>query len=97
MSNKDMSAFLDVSRNTITNYVRGHRPVPRSVILSWAQRTGVDPEWLEYGEDNDSATPSTPDDEGGKLRARPSGGTYVARSVPATEGPPHSDPQQADR
>ena len=44
------AADLGVSRNTVTNYERGHVRPRRPVLLAWAMRTGVPLSWLETGE-----------------------------------------------
>lgn len=45
----DMAEYLDVSRNTIGNYMAGRVKVPEAVILAWSMRTGVPPGWLKSG------------------------------------------------
>ena len=55
----ELAELLGVTPTTITNYTRGHNPVPRSVLLVWAMRCGVSLDWLEHGEE------STGDDDPG--------------------------------
>ena len=50
---------LEVSRDTISNYLAGRTRTPRAVLIAWAFRTGVPLEWLLTGEepqDNPGAT-----------------------------------------
>lgn len=49
MSNQDMAEALDVSRNTVSNYINGNTHPKRLYLKEWAVRTGVPPEWLETG------------------------------------------------
>jgi transcriptional regulator with XRE-family HTH domain len=67
VSRDEIAAELDVHKNTITNYVKGHTPPPRAVLRVWALRTGVPFEWLLTGHISD---------EGG-----PGQGTSVARCI----------------
>jgi transcriptional regulator with XRE-family HTH domain len=46
----EMSAYLGVSRNTISNWINGHTPPPTMSVRLWALRTGVPYEWLRGGE-----------------------------------------------
>ena len=49
----DVESFardLGVSRNTVTNYERGHVSPRRPVLVLWAMRTRVPLMWLETGE-----------------------------------------------
>lgn len=47
----EMAERLGVHRNTISNYENGKTKVSRSVVLHWAMVTGVDRDWLLYGDD----------------------------------------------
>jgi transcriptional regulator with XRE-family HTH domain len=49
VSKEAMAEELRVSLATLNNYLAGRSPVRRSVLLHWAQVTGVDPVWLETG------------------------------------------------
>ena len=49
LSSEVMAAELGVSRQTVTNYERGHTEPTKSRLRLWARVTGVDPEWLERG------------------------------------------------
>jgi transcriptional regulator with XRE-family HTH domain len=46
----EMAAYLDVSRNTVSNWINGHTPPRGAYLRLWALRTGVPFEWLEHGE-----------------------------------------------
>lgn len=59
---QDMAEALDVSRNTVGNYLSGRSKINKLQIKEWAIRTGVPRQWLETGEL--PADPDTPD--GGK-------------------------------
>jgi transcriptional regulator with XRE-family HTH domain len=71
---QDMAVHLEVSRNTVGNYINDHVRIPGGYLKLWAMRTGVPIEWLRTGE---GETPHQP--EGGGE----SGGTcgYLARPV----------------
>lgn len=50
LSHSEFADEIGVSRNTVTNYERGHVS-PRAIVLKmWAMRTGVPLVWLETGE-----------------------------------------------
>ena len=51
VSNADMAAALDVSRNTISNYTSGRTKPSKLQIKEWAVRTGAPLVWLEHGID----------------------------------------------
>lgn len=63
MSHKDMAEYLEVSRNTISNYTNDKTPVKRHILVAWALKTGVPLEWILTG-DAESRRPGGPD--GGK-------------------------------
>jgi transcriptional regulator with XRE-family HTH domain len=46
---QQMADFLDVSRNTVGNYIHDKRKVPKAVLRVWALRTGLPLVWLESG------------------------------------------------
>lgn len=50
VSAQDMAAYLDVSRNTISNWINGRFHPPTSALRLWAMRTGVSYAWLRTGE-----------------------------------------------
>ena len=52
LNQEEMSEYLGVSRNTVSNWVNGHwnTPPKRAYLRLWALRTGVPLEWLEHGE-----------------------------------------------
>ena len=46
----EMAAHLGLkSTNTIGNYIAERTKISHGFIMLWAQRTGVDPDWLEHG------------------------------------------------
>lgn len=50
LGHSEFADEIGVSRNTVTNYERGH-VVPRAIVMKmWAMRTGVPLKWLETGE-----------------------------------------------
>src|SRR5690625_4929768 len=59
---------IGVSRNTVTNYERGHVKPRKIVLNAWAMRTGVPLHWIQTGED-----PHQDDGPDGGLGARPEG------------------------
>ena len=57
---EDMADYLEVSRNTISNYING-RTAPKKVYLrEWALKTGVPLSWLETGVFDDPDAPVGP-------------------------------------
>lgn len=48
-SQVEMAERLGVSRASVVNYEQGHTTPTRSRLRLWAERTGVDPGWLETG------------------------------------------------
>ena len=51
VSNKEMAERLQVSANTLNNYLRGHTRIPPLAVEAWAERTGVDLNWLLGSDD----------------------------------------------
>jgi transcriptional regulator with XRE-family HTH domain len=49
VSKLEMADYLGVSANTVGNYLAGRTKISRGFLVLWAQRTGVDPVWLETG------------------------------------------------
>lgn len=49
VSNAEMAAALDVSRNTVGNYTSGRTSPSKLQIKEWAIRTGAPLEWLLTG------------------------------------------------
>ncbi len=45
----EMAEYLGVSRNSVGNWINGHKAPSRQTRMLWAMRTGVPLEWLEYG------------------------------------------------
>lgn len=50
MSVGEMADYLEVSRNTVGNYINGRTRAPGSTLRLWSMRTGVPRKWLETGE-----------------------------------------------
>lgn len=46
----EMAEYLEVSRQTIGNWLHDRSPVKRATLVVWAAATGVSLEWLETGE-----------------------------------------------
>ena len=44
-----MAEYLDVHRNSVTNWINGHTKVPGPVLKLWAMRCGVPYAWLKDG------------------------------------------------
>lgn len=53
MSSTELADRLGVHRNSVVNWENGggRRGVPRTVILAISAETGVDPDWIEHGDD----------------------------------------------
>jgi transcriptional regulator with XRE-family HTH domain len=49
VSVQEMAAELEMSRNTIGNYLSGRRPPTASTMKMWALRCGVPYFWIRYG------------------------------------------------
>lgn len=50
ITQQEIADDLNVSRQTIGNYISGRTRPSRAVIMAWAMRTGVPLEWIETGE-----------------------------------------------
>lgn len=46
----EMADYLEVHRNTVSNWVSGRTRPPAMALRQWAQRTGVSYFWLRKGE-----------------------------------------------
>jgi transcriptional regulator with XRE-family HTH domain len=46
VSSAEMAQYLEVHRNTISNWIYGHARPPASAVKLWAMRTGVPYTWL---------------------------------------------------
>lgn len=53
----EMARHLDLSENTIRNYLSGRTSPNGGVLRSWALRCGVPVGWLRYGDDYDTPSP----------------------------------------
>jgi len=51
----ELADKLGISRNTITNYEKGHTHPSRAIILAYESVTGVPAWWIEDGEDAEHA------------------------------------------
>lgn len=92
VSKDEMADYLRVSRNTVGNYVADRTKVPHAVVLMWALRTGVDPDWLEKGI-NAGPAPTPPpsgvtpelrkltDSKRSRARRAPGAGTHRYRPI----------------
>lgn len=49
LNNLDMAELLDVSPNTVSNYLAGRTTPSMAVLRVWAMRTGVPLDWIRYG------------------------------------------------
>lgn len=45
-----MADYLEVSRNTVGNYINGHTTASGAILRLWALRCGVSLEWLKHGD-----------------------------------------------
>jgi hypothetical protein len=45
-----MAQYLEVHRNTVSNWIYGHAKPPASAVKLWSMRTGVSYPWLTYGD-----------------------------------------------
>lgn len=52
----EFASDIGASRGTVSNYERGSKSHKRSVLMTWAMRSGVPLEWLLTGQ----ATPDAP-------------------------------------
>lgn len=93
----DMADFLGVHRNTVNSYASGRVQIRKAHLMLWAQRTGVDLDWLRDGQR--AVDPSTDHAEADNLPERPTGGTLIRRSAKATpsERRPREGSQTKDR
>lgn len=57
LSVQDMADALGVSRNTVTNYERGHTDPARGVLIAYASVTGVPMWWIEGLDENLDPSP----------------------------------------
>lgn len=69
LSQQQIADALLVSRQTVINWEKGHRPPTRRKIEAWARVTNVDPDWL-------SGIPNADTD-----RYVPGSGTFPALSA----------------
>lgn len=49
---------IGASRGTVSNYERGSKTHSRSVLMTWAMRSGVPLEWLTTGRTPENPTPA---------------------------------------
>ena len=45
----DMADYLEVGRNTVSNWINGRTTPPGAALRLWAQRCNVSLEWLKSG------------------------------------------------
>jgi transcriptional regulator with XRE-family HTH domain len=50
ISSAEMAQYLEVHRNTVSNWIYGHAKPPASAVKLWSMRTGVSYPWLTYGD-----------------------------------------------
>lgn len=50
ISSQEMAEHLDVSRNTISNWINGRTRPRRAELIVWSIRTGVPMSWIDTGE-----------------------------------------------
>lgn len=76
ITNAEMAETLDVSANTVSNYINGNTKPRKLYLREWAVRTGVPLEWLETGQ-----FPDTPETEKAPTpKGEGNGATYRDRS-----------------
>lgn len=75
LTSQDMAEALEVSRNTVSNYINGNTQPRKLYLREWALKTGVPLEWLETGE-----FPGTPETEKAATR-HASGGIGIMHLV----------------
>ena len=46
VTSAEMASYLEVHRNTVSNWIYGHARPPASAVKLWAMRCGVPYEWL---------------------------------------------------
>lgn len=68
---QEMADYLEVKRNTVSNWINGHNPPPGAALKLWAMRCGVSVEWLRGTENSAFPEPGatgstgiTPDSRG---------------------------------
>lgn len=54
----EMAGYLEVQRNTVSNWINGHNPPPGAALQVWAMRCGVSIEWLRGTDSGTFAKPS---------------------------------------
>lgn len=54
---QEMADYLDVGRNTVSNWINGHTNPPGASVRLWAMRCGVPFEWLRDGVETSEPTP----------------------------------------
>lgn len=59
LTQSELASRLGVGRRSITRYEDGQGTPNRATLLGWSLVTGVDPHWLEHGEE-DAGTRSDP-------------------------------------
>lgn len=67
VSHAEMADALDVSRNTIGNYIAGRTKPSRLQVKEWAVRTGAPLEWLLTGRESVGPEPTTSTVESGRF------------------------------
>ncbi len=72
---QDMADYLDVNRNTISNWINGHNSPPTAAMRLWAMRCGVPYEWLKDGIESSEPGP------GGSMSNPRKGRTLALRQV----------------
>lgn len=60
VSVSEMAEHLEVSRNTIGNWINGHAEPRRRDIREFAMKTGMPYEWIKDGKGSGERSPSTP-------------------------------------
>lgn len=50
MGVQEMADYLGVSRNSVGNWINGHKEPGVAYVKLWALRTGVPYQWLAHGE-----------------------------------------------
>lgn len=75
----EMAHLLDVSGNTVGNYLAGRTTPSTAVLRVWAMRCGVPLDWIRYG-----IGPENDDDgiDGGSRRTTRDIGGYRRRAHP---------------
>jgi transcriptional regulator with XRE-family HTH domain len=68
---QDMADYLEVSRNTVSNWINGHNPPSAQTLRLWAMRCGVPLKWLRDGDESGSpVTGQDPDNHSHTARRR---------------------------